>query len=226
MSGRLSVLFGVLLLSASLKAPAAQSGVPHYLHAPGSFEAEYVVLAPDPAYDTYGQRLQAAMHEHAEWLQAYVKQHPNQSPLPYHSKFGVPRDQYERYQSPENQYLEVSRQRIRIDLQQEGAHIRLTLRGPQLLVESLVIDTATPGVATPRGRVPFRERQSPGRASMPPGATEGLGFMSDTDTIVKRRFRETILIGRLTGTSKGIIRYSLNTPGKVAYAYITYDLKP
>lgn len=221
---RRSILLGALLVAACA-AHAADSSVRRYLPASASVDADYVVVAYDPAYDSYGQHLQAAMRANAAWLRDYTLQHANQRPMPWHPNFGVPKAQYDRFQSPVNHFIELSRQRIRIERREEGGRVRLRLHGQQLLLDTLTIDPAVPLVQTTRGALPFRERQSPGPATMPPGATEGLGFMSDEGTIAQKRFRESVLIGKLTGTTRGIIRYSLNTPGKAAYVYITFPLR-
>jgi hypothetical protein len=215
----------LLCMSGAPTLRAAPLDFTPYLPRTNSVEAEYVVVTPDPLYDGYGQRLQAAMHRHAAWLRAYTEQHKGANPLPYHPNFGVPEAQYRRYQDPLNQFITSAPQRIRMEVRREAGRIRLALRGQRLLFDTLLIDANTPTLTTARDRLPFREIVAPGRATFPPGAHAGVAFMSDIPTIKQRRFRESVLVGRLTGTNKGVIQYSINTPGNVAHAYVTYALR-
>lgn len=218
--------FLCLLTVLTSAAHAAGHDLLPYLPAASSFEADYVVIAPDPALDVYGQKMQAAMREHAEWLRDYTAQHPGQSPLPYHPNFGVPKDVYYKFQNPVNHFIELSRQRVRVTQQRNGTQVRLSLQGQQLLFERLDIDTAAPSVKTTHDPLPFRERLEPGRATIPPGAHEGLAFLSTIETIKSRRMRESVFIGRLTeGSKSGVLHYGLDTPGKGEHCYLTYPLR-
>jgi hypothetical protein len=215
----------VLMTLAVTAHASAASDIQSYLPSAASFEADYVIVAPDPAYDGHGQKLQAAMREHAEWLREYTAKHPNERPLPYHPNFGVPKDLYYKYQNPMNQYIEVSRQRIRVTQQRTGAVIKLTFQGQQLILDTLEIDTATPAVKTAKEPLQFMSKVQPGRATFPPGAFEGYRFDSLIENIRKMRIRENVIIGRLTdGAKGGIIHYEFNT-GKPTYAYVTFPLK-
>jgi hypothetical protein len=207
-------------------AHAAAADLQSYLPAAPSYEADYVVVEPDPGYDAFGQKLQAAMREHAAWLQAYTAKHPNERPLPYHPNFGVPKDQYYKYQNPMNQYIEVSHQRIRVTQQRGGTALKLTLQGQQLLFDRLDIDTVTPAVTTAKEPLQFMEKLGPGPATFPPGAIEGYRFDSKIENVRKLQLRESVLVARLTdGAKGGIVHYQLSTPGKTARAYVTFPLK-
>ena len=220
------LLLCLLCIAGAPTLHAAAMDFAPYLPRSNSVDAEYVVVTPDPMYDGYGQRLQAAMQRHAAWLRAYTEQHKGANPLPYHPNFGVPEAQYRRYQDPLNQFITSAPQRIRIDVRREAGRIRLTLRGQRLLFDSLQIDANAPTLTTARDRLAFREVVAPGRATFPPGAYSGVAFVSDISTIKQRRFRESVLVGRLTGTNKGVIQYSLSKPGNVvAHAYVTYALR-
>jgi hypothetical protein len=217
-----------LCLPALLAAAAHAAGndLQPYLPAVSSFEADYVVIAPDPTYDAFGQKLQAAMREHAEWLRDYTAKHPGENPLPYHPNFGVPKDAYYKYQNPVNHFIELSRQRVRISQQRSGTQVKLSLQGQQLLFDQLDIDTAAPSVKTTHDSLPFREKLPPGRATIPPGAHEGIAFVSTFETIKSLRLRESVFIGRLTeGTKSGVLHYGLDTPGKTQHCYLTYPLR-
>jgi hypothetical protein len=211
--------------TAQAASPPAAGAIKGYLPAGGSFAAEYVVIERDPNFDVYSKRIRAAMEANAAWLTAYRQQHTGKGALPYHPNFGVPEADYIRYQSPANQFREVSRQRIRVDKQESGNTIQLRFQGEKLLLAELQIDTATPAAKTPRGALEFRESVDLERASLPPAAYRGVSFNTPQAAIIENKQRESVLVGRLkTPAPTGIIHYGLNTPGKAEMAYVIYPL--
>jgi hypothetical protein len=216
-----------LLASASpghaANAAAAAAELKGYLPASGSFAAEYVVIERDPNFDVYAQRIRAAMEANREWLADYRAKHAGKE-LPYHPNFGVSEADYLHYKLPINQFREVSRQRIRVDKRAAGSTVNLRLQGENLLLNELQIDTDTPAVKTSRGPLAFREVVNLERASLPPAVHQGISFNTPDAIITTGKFRESALVGKLKGTSTGIIYYSLNTPGRVDMAYVVYPL--
>jgi len=206
-------------------AAAAAAQLKTYLPSSGSFAAEYVVLERDPNFDAYAQRFRAAQEANREWFADYRAKHAGEKEWPYDPKFGVSEADYVRYNNkPMNQFREVSRKRIRVDKQVTGPTVTLRLQAENLLLNELQIETNTPAARTSRGSLAFREVVKLDRASLPPGVHEGVSFQTPDETAIKGKFRESVLVGKLTGTSTGIIHWSLNTPGKVETAYVVYPL--
>lgn len=229
MCGRIviSLVFGLWLLGSAAAGHAANAGAAElrgYLPAGGSFAAEYVVIEPDPNFDVYVKRFRAAQEANREWLAAYRTKHAGKE-LPYHPNFGVPEADFVRYQSPVNRFREVSRQRIRVDRQQTGATVTLRLHGEKLLLNELQIETDAPAARTSWGTLALREVVNLERASLPPAVHQGIAFNTPDAAMAMGKFRESVLLGRLKGTSIGIIHYSLNTPGRVEMAYVVYLLE-
>jgi len=204
-------------------APAAVAELKGYLPPARSFAAEYVVIEPDPNFDAYVKRFRAAQEANRDWFIKYGAEHPGQD-LPYHPNFGVSEADYNRYKQPMNQYREVSRSRIQVESRAAGSRTSLRLSGQNLLLNELEIETATPAAKTPKGQMAFRSVVNLERASLPPAAHQGVLFETPQETMMKEKFRESVLVGKLKGTSTGILHYSLNTPGKVQMAYVTYSL--
>lgn len=208
--------------TASASAVAAE--LKGYLPVAKTFAAEYVVIEPDPNFDVYVRRFRAAQEANREWFAAYGAQHAGKE-LPYHPNFGVSEAEYIRYKSPMNQFREVSRKRIQVEKRATGSKVNLRVLGENLLLNDLEIETDTPTAKTPKGVLVLRSVVKPlERASLPPAAHQGILFETPDATIAKEKFRESVLVGKLKGTSTGIVHYSLNTPGRVQMAYVVYSL--
>lgn len=224
----MSLIPGLWLLASAVAAHAADAAaaaaeLKGYLPAGGSVAAEYVVIEPDPNFDMYVKRFRDAQEANREWFAAYRAEHAGKE-LPYHPTFGVSEADFVRYQSPVNRFREVSRQRILVDKQMTGSTVNLRLHGEKLLLNELRIETDTPVTRTSRGTLAFREVVNLERASLPPAVHQGIAFSTPDAAITTGKFRESVLLGRLKGTSTGIIHYSFNTPGRVEMAYVVYPL--
>ena len=202
---------------------AAAAELKGYLPSSGSFAAEYVVIERDPNFDVYAKRIRTAMESNREWLADYRAKHVGKE-LPYHPNFGVSEVDYVRYKLPINQFREVSRQRIRVEKRAAGSTANLRLQGEKLLLDELQIEMDAPAVKTSRGTLAFREVVDLQSASVPPAVHQGIAFNTPEAVIIKDKFRESVLLGKLKGTSTGIIHYSLNTSGRVDMVYIVYPL--
>lgn len=223
-----SLIVGVFLLAlapAARAADAAQASaeLKRFLP-PASIAAEYVVIEPDPNYDAYGKRIQAAMAANKEWLAEYRKQYAGKD-MPWHPNLGVSEADYQRYRQPMYQFREASRKPIRLEKLTSGSTVTLKFKGDNLLLTDLEIDMQTPAVKSPRGPLGFRSIvKNLEQASLPPGVHQGILFDSPDALKVSARYAESILFGSLKGTRIGIIHYGLNTPGKADRVYVTYAL--
>lgn len=221
------LIAGLCLLASAPSGHAANAAagaeLKGYLPASNSFAAEYVVLERDPNFDVYAQRIRAAMEANREWLAAYRAQYAGKE-LPYHPNSGVSEADYLRYKLPVSQFREVSRKRIRIDKRVTGSTVTLRLQGENLLLRELEIEMDTPAAKTPKGPLAFREVVNLERASLPPGAHQGISLNTPEAIMISNKFRESVLVGNLKGTSTAIIHYSLSTPGRVEMAYVVYPL--
>jgi len=222
------LIAGLLLLAlapAARAADAAQASaeLKGYLP-PTSFAAEYVVIEPDPNFDAYGKRIQAAMAANKEWLAEYRKQYAGKD-MPWHPNLGVSEADYQRYRQPMNQFREASRKPIRVEKLTSGSTVTLKFKGDNLLLTDVEIDMQTPAVKTPRGPLAFRSIvKNLEQASLPPGVHQGILFDTPDAVKISAKYAESILFCSLKGTRTGIIHYSLNTPGKAERAYVSYAL--
>jgi hypothetical protein len=204
-------------------AAAAAAELKGYLPQGASFAAEYVVIEPDPNFDIHVKRFRAAQEANREWFAAYRAKYAGKE-LPYHPNFGVPEADFVRYQLAVNHFREVSRQRIRVDRRATGSTVNLRLLGEKLLLNELQIEPDLPAARTSRGALAFREVVNLERASVPPAVHQGISFGTPDAVMATGKFRESVLLGRLKGTSTGILHYSLSTPGRVDMAYVVYPL--
>ena len=143
------------------------------------------------------------MAANKEWLADYRKQYAGKD-MPWHANLGVSEADYKRYRQPMNQFREASRKPVRVEKSVSGSTVTLKLKGDNLLVTDLAIDMQTPAVKTPRGALGLRSIvKNLEQASLPPGVHQGILFETPGDVIKSARYRESVLIGMLSGTRTG-----------------------
>jgi hypothetical protein len=187
-------------------------------------DALYVQIQDDPALSDYGRRIREAREKNPEWFFDYAKKHqtPDSAPLPYHTNFGVSKEEYEHFIQPMNHFRETKRQEIKIRRSSQNGRTQLGFQGKDLLLTSLELDVEAGTAKTALDVLPRQSFVDLQTASLPPGRHRGVLFTTPQAKIMANKRRESLLIGELKDQNSGIIHYSINATGEVKMIYIQF----
>jgi hypothetical protein len=107
---------------------------------PGTHNAEVLRLRTDEKSEEIANRFMKAVASNETWFQNYVKSNrSNKGGLPYHPRFGVSKDEYERFQRAKRTLQPHSNCKLAFDQDDEGA-MTLTVSGDAKILSGMRID--------------------------------------------------------------------------------------
>jgi hypothetical protein len=186
--------------------------------------ATYVEIEQDPAFDDFTRRMRAVIEGDREWYGQYVRDNQTDwhTPVPWHERFGVSREEYEHFTVPMNHFREISRQEITFRTVRSDGRVHIELVGKDLVLPSIDLDLEAGTATTPLDVLPRKGFVDLEHASLPPGVHRGVHFRTPDEKIRATRRRESLVIGEVRERDLGIIHYELRSNESTSRIYVTF----